>query len=279
MKPDFIGLGGGRSGTNWLSTCLFEHPQVCVPTSEVHFFSRERNWSRGYEWYESLFAGCPPEKKKGELSASYLSGTSTPERIKWRYPNVKLIASLRNPVERAFSEYLNERSVGLIDQSLSFAEAVKLRSGYISGGRHAVNLKRYFKVFPREQILVINFDDIAGKSAETIQRVFEFIGVDRNFSPSVVNQKVNRALHPRFVRLNLIFARLSGFFNQPGLRRLWWLIRRTGLTNVLLKANAAAEKTRPRLEDKDRKNLYQIFREDIIELEQLLGWKLLSWHL
>jgi len=278
MKPDFIGLGGGRSGTNWLSACLFEHPQVCVPTGEVHFFSRDRNWLKGYDWYESLFANCPSEKKKGEFSASYFSDPQTPERIYSRYPEVKLIVSLRNPVERAFSNYLNERSVGLIDRGLSFMEAVKLRPEYINGGRHVTNLKRYLKIFPREQILVVIFDDIAGKSVETIGRVFEFIGVDKNFVPAVATEKVNRALNPRFIWLNRIFARLSGIFSQPRLRPLWWLIKKTGITNVLLKINARSMSERPVLTDIDKTELYKIFKDEIWQLEKLLDRKFPSWH-
>ena len=278
MRPDFIGLGSGRSGTNWLSACLFEHPEVCVPTGEVHFFSRERNWSKGFVWYEDIFAGCAVDKKKGELSASYFADPQTPERIYNRYPGIKLIVSLRNPVERAFSNYVNELSVGLIDKKLSFLEAVKERPEYINAGRHATNLKRYLRIFPREQILIIIFDDIAGKPREIIGRVFEFIGVDKNFVPAVATEKVNRALNPRFIWLNRIFARLSGFFNQPALRPLWWLIKKTGITKVLLKINARAASERPLLTDSDKIELYQIFKDEIGQLEKLLDRKLPSWH-
>jgi hypothetical protein len=58
--PDFIGIGAQRAGTSWLYACLYEHPQICMPLKEIHFFSCERNWRRGYERYEGIFAGYMP---------------------------------------------------------------------------------------------------------------------------------------------------------------------------------------------------------------------------
>ena len=93
---DFIGLGAQRSGTSWIYACLHEHPQIFIPIKEIHFFSRERNWSKGYQWYENLFAQCPIDRKAGEFSTSYLIDQETPSRIHQQYPGTKLIVSLRN---------------------------------------------------------------------------------------------------------------------------------------------------------------------------------------
>ena len=101
--PGFIGIGAQRTGTSWLYACMYEHPQVCMPQKEINFFSRERNWTRGYEWYEHLFAECPADAVAGEFSTSYLTDAATPARIHERYPDVKLIVSVRHPVERAYS--------------------------------------------------------------------------------------------------------------------------------------------------------------------------------
>ena len=65
--PGFIGIGAQRTGTSWLYACMYEHPQVCMPRKEINFFSRERNWKRGYEWYERVFAECPADAVVGEF--------------------------------------------------------------------------------------------------------------------------------------------------------------------------------------------------------------------
>jgi hypothetical protein len=92
--PDFIGIGAQRTGTSWIYACLYEHPQVCMPQKEIGFFSRDRNWSRGFEWYEQIFAECPPGAIAGEFSTSYLTDTDVPARMVDRYAGVRLIASL-----------------------------------------------------------------------------------------------------------------------------------------------------------------------------------------
>ena len=53
-----IGIGAQRTGSSWLYACMYEHPEICMPRKEINFFSRERNWSRGFEWYEGIFAEC-----------------------------------------------------------------------------------------------------------------------------------------------------------------------------------------------------------------------------
>src|SRR5438045_5070609 len=91
--PDFIGIGAQRTGTSWIYACLYEHPEICMPRKEINFFSRERNWTRGFEWYEQIFAECPSRTIAGEFSTSYLSDAQAPARIKDRYPAVRLIVS------------------------------------------------------------------------------------------------------------------------------------------------------------------------------------------
>ena len=100
---DFIGLGAQKAGTSWVYACLYEHPEIHAPIKELHFFSRDR-FSKGKDWYESHFSHRKEGQKVGEFSTSYLYSKETPERIKELYPEVKLIAIVRNPVTRAYSQ-------------------------------------------------------------------------------------------------------------------------------------------------------------------------------
>ncbi len=79
--PDFLGLGAQKSGTSWIYSCLYDHPQVCIPVKDLHFFSRERNWSRGFTWYEEQFARCGADTLAGEFSTSYLADPEAAARI------------------------------------------------------------------------------------------------------------------------------------------------------------------------------------------------------
>ena len=138
---------------------MYEHPQICMPQKEVNFFSRERNWTRGYDWYESVFAECPTNAIVGEFSTSYLTDAATPARIRSRYPDVKLIVSLRHPVDRAYSSYLNDIVAGAVPPGTRFQDALRAHPEYLEKGRYAHHLGRYLDHFPREQLLILLFDD------------------------------------------------------------------------------------------------------------------------
>src|SRR5436190_128677 len=155
--PDFIGIGAQRTGTSWIYACLYEHPQICMPRKEINFFSRDRNWSRGFEWYEGIFAECRPAAIAGEFSTSYLPDPETPTRIRHRYPEVRLIVSLRHPVDRAYSNYLNDIVAGEVLSGQGFQEALREHPEYVEAGRYAQHLRNYLDLFPREQLLVSIF--------------------------------------------------------------------------------------------------------------------------
>src|SRR4051812_34770 len=151
--PNFIGIGAQRTGTSWIYACLFEHPDLCLPRKEINFFSRERNWSRGFGWYEAIFGECPPDAQVGEFSTSYLTDAETPGRIRSRYPDARLIVPLRNPIDRAYSNYLNDIVGGVVPASVGFAEALESHPEYVDGGLYARHLRNYIHLFGREQLL------------------------------------------------------------------------------------------------------------------------------
>src|SRR3954447_26723321 len=199
-SPDFIGIGAQRSGTSWLYACLFEHPQTCLPRKEINFFSRDRNWSRGFDWYEGIFSECPPKAVVGEFSTSYLTASETPGRIRDRYPNARLIVSLRNPVDRAYSNYMNDIVAGVVPSSQSFREALTSHPEYVESGRYARYLSGYLDRFPREQLLVTIFDDARREPQAAVQEIYRFLGVDTEFRPAMIDRTVGEGRVPRFQR-------------------------------------------------------------------------------
>lgn len=265
---DFIGIGAQRAGTSWIYSALYEHPQVCIPVKEIHFFSRDRNWRKGYQWYESIFSRCPSSQKKGEFSTSYLSDAKTPERIYKKYPDVKLIVSLRNPVERAFSNYKNDIMAGVVRPHVSFSEALKNHPEYIENGLYAKHLKRYLQYFDRKQILILNFDDLKNHPLEFIKSIYRFIGVNDDFVPLVLNKKVNPGRIPRSQRLESLFIK-GGQFLRKHWTGLWWFLKKTGISESLLKANTEP-KVNLQLTEDERKMLADVFRRDLEELKKII---------
>lgn len=279
--PDFIGLGAQKAGTSWIYACLYEHPQVCMPLKEIHFFSRDRNWTKGYAWYESLFESCPSDRLAGEFSTSYLVEPIMAERIQQRYPQAKLIASLRNPVERAYSNYMNDIKCGVVAPSVPFEVALNDHPEYLEQGRYAAQLRQYFAIFPADQMLVLIYEDCRRDPLTFIQGIYAFLGVDATFVPSMVTTKVNASAMPRWVLLERSLIKIAGFLHHKGFRQLWWFVKKLGVANSIRKLNTAQTgRTRRELsQDGWRRRLYDELRPDLETLETLLGRELPEWRL
>jgi hypothetical protein len=191
--PDFLVLGAAKAGTTSLARWLEAHPDVFVPPQkELHFFDRDRNWSRGPEWYAEFFAAAPPGSRAGEASPSYLYVPEVADRIATLLPHAKLLAVLRNPVDRAYSHYWHARDWG--GEPRSFPEVVDaILAGdtsvrpYLARGYYVEQLERYEVCFPADALSVLLFEELTADPAGVFHRVCEFLGV-----PPVVPGNVGR---------------------------------------------------------------------------------------
>lgn len=274
--PDFIGLGAQKTGTSWIYACLYDHPQICIPQKEIHFFSREHNWSQGTQWYERAFSSCDA-RVKGEFSPSYLYDGGTAERIHRLYPSAKLIASLRNPVDRAISHHLNDIKAGIVAPDVPFTTALAARPEYVDRGRYARQLEPYLQRFDRTQILILVYEDIRRDPLQFLRTVYRFLGVDESFVPSHLHRTVNEGQVPRFVALEQALNRSAGSLRRMGFDRLVWLVKQSGLPRSIraLNRRSSAEGLAPSADQRQR--CYHDLREDIVQLETLLG-RSLPWH-
>jgi hypothetical protein len=196
--PDFLILGAQKAGTTALYAYLRWHPDITGPSfKEVSFF--DRHYAQGERWYR---AHLPLRRRAlvGEASPSYLFHPQAPERVARMLPESRLIALLRNPVERAFSHYQHEVALGR--EPLSFEEAIdredeRMRGEldhmlrdpsylshawwnytYVARGRYAEQLERWFGAFPRDQLLVLLTDELAADTPGTYRRVLDFLGAE-----------------------------------------------------------------------------------------------------
>jgi Sulfotransferase domain len=196
--PDFLILGAQKAGTTALYAYLRWHPRITGPAyKEVSFF--DRHYVHGERWYR---AHMPLGRGRivGEASPSYLFHPLAPERVARMLPTARLIALLRNPVDRAFSHYQHEVALGR--ESLPFEDALAREDERMQGevermlrdpayfsdawwnytyaarGRYAEQLERWYASVPREQLLVLFTEELAADTASTYLRVLEFLGVE-----------------------------------------------------------------------------------------------------
>jgi len=242
--PDFLILGAQKAGTTALYAYLRQHPDVTGPVwKEVSFF--DRHWARGDAWYRGNFPLRVRARRAavGEASPSYLFHPLAPERVRALVPGARLIALLRNPVDRAFSHFQHEVALGR--EPLSFEDALdredermdgaleRMRADpryfsrawwnhtYVARGRYAEQLERWLASFPREQLLVVLTDDLRDDADATYRRVLDFLGVEPRsldaYPPVFSRDYEAMAAETR--------ARLSADFSEPN-RRLAELLGR-----------------------------------------------------
>lgn len=265
---DFIGIGAQRTGTSWTYACLYEHPEICAPIKEIHFFSRDR-FSNGTTWYEDHFKKCGKNMVCGEFSTSYLYTPITAKRIHDCYPDVKIIAILRNPIDRAFSHYGNAIKGGEIPESRSFEAYYTAEKSVLEQGLYALQLKQYFTYFDRSRMLILIHEDAKKDPLAFIQSIYAFLGVDAQFVPSMLTDAINVSRVPKHIFIEKLMHRFSEFLRKHGLDQLVHAIRRVGLPELVRLYNTKPkERKNPEI---DREQLTRYFHDDVQELSTLLG--------
>jgi hypothetical protein len=191
--PNFLCVGAEKAGTTPLCRIICRHPQIFLPKQkELHYFSRSCAWESltRYEGYG--FKSYRGQRAVGEATPEYMRIPEVPERIfRALGPDVRLIFCLREPVRRAFSQYLLR--CRLLEESESFETAIGLearriaespylgwRRAYVGGSRYAEQIERFLRYFPRENMFFMVLEtDFLQHRADAIGRLLQFLGVDR----------------------------------------------------------------------------------------------------
>ena len=214
ILPTFIIGGAPRSSTTYLYDLCDSHPDIYMAkprAPEPKFFLIDEEYDKGLGYYsEKYFAQAAGFRAIGEKSTNYLENLHVAQRIKQRLPDVKLIFVLRNPVDRAFSNYLWSCKNGL--ETLSFVEALKREEeresrykpehryarpfSYISRGLYAKHLKPYLELFSPAQVKILLLDDIVSAPEATTRDLFSFLGVPTVRTSFDLTQRVNSARRP-----------------------------------------------------------------------------------
>ncbi|MCG8547418.1 MAG: sulfotransferase domain-containing protein [Alphaproteobacteria bacterium] len=204
MLPNFIIGGTPAGGTSFLGAAIAQHPEIYLPypmEPECHFFYKSWEYEQGLEYYQrKWFADVDGERAVGERSSSYLFGGATvAERISAALPDVKLIFTLRNPIERAWGNYRFTVLQGL--EELPFLEALKREPeriaaqtgrwaeiqphNYTGRGMYAGLLTQYLARFQQTQVLLVKSEEMGQDPQRTFVDVFRFLGVTEDFQPCI----------------------------------------------------------------------------------------------
>jgi Sulfotransferase domain len=211
---DFLVIGAQRSGTTSLWRHLASHPEIHVPPSkEAPFFSHGEPFARGFEWYlGEFFADAAPTQQWGTVSPHYMMGSPDTDvhevarRIHSHLPCVKLIAVLRDPIERAQSHHRMVVHRGretrdfdtaaremLVPEELARARREPpLTQPYFVQGEYGRILDAYLALFDRAQLHVLLTDDLREEPGEALRAIFSFLGIDENHDPPALEERHHR---------------------------------------------------------------------------------------
>jgi tetratricopeptide (TPR) repeat protein len=216
--PNFIIIGSQRCGTTSLYTYLSKHPQILTPIKkEMDFFSW--HFDRGIDWYLAHFPPMPQGEQfvTGEASPSYFDCREAPERLYRLFPEAKLIVLLRNPVDRAISQFYRLTGLNWEARSLDrvISDEIERLSqnpeyiigeepgNYLARGRYIEFIKNWRAFFPPEQLLILKSEDFYADAATTVKKVLEFLDLPeyqlsdyQNANPGSY-QRVNESVRDR----------------------------------------------------------------------------------
>ncbi|MCB0494159.1 MAG: sulfotransferase domain-containing protein [Cyclobacteriaceae bacterium] len=272
--PNFIVIGAEKSGTTWLKHVLREHPEIYIPNEkELHFFDADDNFSKGLSWYSSFFEKST-KPLNGEITPGYLAqAEKVAPRIAELFPEVKLIAILRNPVDRAWSNYHMNLADGKIAQS--FGACIDSNHIIITKGHYKDQLQCYFELFSRDQLLILNYEDLR-EAGVLVEHIFNFLGVEESFVPARLKEKIFTSRKSRFALLNDFFRISARILRVLKLNSFFYQFR-IGVKKWLKKVNTVPAEY-PAMPIDVRKKLSDYYKEDIAFLEEVWQKDLSEWR-
>lgn len=299
IRLDFVVAGTQKAGTTFIHHCLMDHPDIYMPDGEIPIFSNTSY--QDIEYYNSIVSELETKKRKilGIKRPSYISRPYVPQRIKRHAPSAKIIFCLRNPVDRAISAYFHNMKMMLnpyMEPNKGLLHLVKYKKfkkyprskWLLEYGLYYKNIKRFYKYFPKKQILIIFYEDLKNRPKETIKKIYKFLNLNSDFIPKAIT---TTPMKGTYSMSEILFYRLRSYFTYEKIdKRNPYIIpkKTTNLDRFMLSIIEVIEKLYRRInknnntvtiEDVTRETVYNFYKEDLKNLENLLKKDLSNWRL
>tara|TARA_A100001037_G_scaffold298327_1_gene321832 strand:+ start:2935 stop:3780 length:846 start_codon:yes stop_codon:yes gene_type:complete len=277
LLPDFLVIGAFKAGTTSLHHYLDKHPRIFMTRlKEPNFFAHTKSDPNhdnrnifpvtDLAQYERLFADARADQLKGEASPGYLPSKQAPRKIKEQIPDIRLLATLRDPVDRAYSHYLME----LRNEQISLPPNQAFDAGgyWLEASNYARQLNRYLEHFRPDQIKVVLYEEMRSDADKVVHDILDWLGLPP-LDTLNANEQHNRGGVPRsqFMHRALNVARTLPVTRMipPGVRRRLARLRDLNLAPA------------PELSPEESQRWRDYFAEDIERTAQLLDVDLSQW--
>ena len=227
LTVDFVGVGFPRCGTTWLGRCLSEHPGICFShPKEAHYFDLDYHYEKGTPFYSQHFSHKTEGQVVGEFTPEYIrEPEKCAERIKNDFPAAKLIVVMRDPVMRTFSHYGYRKYKSGTYKSFSEVIENKETDPIVDESVYIKKLQPFLDRFEKENILFLIHEESESNPLQYVQRVYDFLGVDKNYVPESLKTKINTTNNQ-----GMRFPKIERWVNN-----LRWKVRGNSLGRAILK--------------------------------------------
>lgn len=272
FKLDFVGIGPQKTGSTWLHFMLVQHPELCLPiaTKEIQFF--DEFYDKDLKNLTTYFKHQKAGQLTGEVTPRYFDTAVSPERIKEHFPDIKILVSLRHPIEKAQSLYRHYLKLGLI-KNIDFDKAIKEEPQILSSGNYKQHMEHWQSLFRPDQFHYVLMDDIKEKPEEVLKGIEAFLGI-KEYIPENLREKKNAATMPSSLFVARYMNKIVATLKRFKLHKIVEVGKSVGLRKMLYES----DKKLPAIPEEWKPKLLEMYEADTQYVEKILGRKLNAWR-
>ena len=277
--PDFIGIGTRRSASSWLHTLMNNHPEILKPTNGLHYFSQQKVNNKDY--YDFFDQNNDDSKIKIEYSVSYSYpeySAKCAEKILNELPSVNLFTILRNPYERAFSDFLRSKRMIEIPSTIEFNEAIKSYPNFLKRSKYQEILKPYIDSFGVKRLKIFIYEDLVDNPIDFAESFSNYLGLKTPFPKKYIISSETKGKDLKYPMFNAFYKANKKIF----VRFLKFFTKESNFNSLRNKFNKYNELVNDYFykdpERVDYSFLEDYFNEDISYVENLLNRNLNIWR-
>lgn len=270
--PSFLAVGPPRTGTTWLHSVLEGHANLPRYNKETRFF--DTHYSKGLGWYSAHFDQSPTALPVGEACPTYFYSEQARNRIAELVPDMKIICTLRDPVERVFSLYRIKRAYGATLPNLD--EALLRDPELMESSRYVFHLSQWQALFGKKNVLIAIYDDLARDPQAYLDKIVDFIGMPRFYLKGGQTLRINaseNAADPMSFRWTRFSSVVADWLKEHGFGALVTAVKRSVLLGLFVGGG-------PKISSLDlatAERLRETFRPEVERLEAMLERDLSDW--
>jgi hypothetical protein len=262
--------------TSWVHAVASAHPDVASASlKELDFFSYR--FDHGYRWYEEQFPSAGRDAIAFEVSPSYFHDPRAPARVAAYRPDMRVIAILRDPVARAYSNHLHEVMKGHVP-ICAFAEGLANNPAYVEQGLYATHLARWLDHFPAERVLCLIAEEVVRDPRGAAERMYGFLGIRADYRPGVLDERRNESDRARSPLLRAALRAGGEAMRRARLEETLVRVKKLpGVSQILRYNSVQMRREVPPMTTDDVERLRTLFASETLGIATLLGREALPW--